>query len=345
MFASFSWSKWKRTLFALLFLVRYYLQMFLLTLRYKLRHTSRAEIEVQAQEYWQRFCQVIPPPHESVTQAMKVVKTRLEHESVTRTMKVVKTRLELLIFIEEPVTSKRQSHSSKLPATIQKIPRNKKAVLIALICAAILLTTLVIQSGLSTRFFHSLMSSNFSTAPQLAASSSITTVQQGPLVNASKALKRISQLEPDEYASQNEFDTWAYSACSTASMVEVFNAYGGHYRITDVLKVEAASGEITPQSGLMEDAGIAKTGEKFGFHTEWGENWSLEQVISDANAGHPVIVDWPPSLYDGGHIVVVIGGDANNVYLADTSLWNRRTLSHDQFMQWWAGFAAVMTPA
>ncbi len=106
-----------------------------------------------------------------------------------------------------------------------------------------------------------------------------------------------------------------------------------------MLKVEAAIGEITPRLGLLENAGIAHTAAKFGFQTTWGNNWTLAQVKNYANAGQPVIVGWPPSLYPDGHIVVVTGGDANNVFLADSSLWNRHTLTDAQFLQWWGGGA------
>ncbi|HEY1354194.1 MAG TPA: C39 family peptidase, partial [Ktedonobacteraceae bacterium] len=163
--------------------------------------------------------------------------------------------------------------------------------------------------------------------------------------NASHALMRISQLDEDEYASQAEYATWAYSACSTASITEVLNAYGYRYRISDVLQVESRLGEITPQLGLVENVGIAHTAAQFGFRTTWGNHWTLAQVISMANLGRPVIVGWPPQRYEGGHIVVVTGGDAASIYLADSSRWNRRVLSHAQFLHWWAGFAAVLTPA
>jgi predicted double-glycine peptidase len=179
-------------------------------------------------------------------------------------------------------------------------------------------------------------------AAPLAAADLDTTVQQG---NASRALVRISQLDPAQYNSQADFATWAYSACSTAAMTEVFNAYGRHYRIADVLKVESALGEITPQQGLLENVGVAHTAAQFGFQTNWGNSWTLDQVINTANAGYPVIVGWPPSLYPEGHIVVVIGGDAQTVRLADSSLWDRQAISRSQFLQWWGGFAAVVTPA
>jgi len=162
---------------------------------------------------------------------------------------------------------------------------------------------------------------------------------------ASKALKRISQLDSAQYNSTQDFNTWAYSACSTAAMTEVFDAYGRHYRIADVLKVEAAIGEITPALGLVEDVGIQRTATLLGFNTNWGYSRSLDTIISIANKGEPVIVSWPPSRYDGGHLVVVVGGNSSRVFLADSSLYNRTSLTRAQFMNWWAGFSAVVTPA
>jgi hypothetical protein len=168
-----------------------------------------------------------------------------------------------------------------------------------------------------------------------------------PKPSAAQRVVRISQLDPAQYASRAEWQTWAYSACSTAAMTEVLNAYGRHLRIHDVLVVEAGLGEITPTLGLVEDRGIANTLRQFGMKTTWGENWSLSQVVGMANGGNPVIVSWPPSRYAGGHIVVVTGGDltAGTIEIADSSLWNRQVLSVGQFLQWWAGFAAVATPA
>ena len=162
---------------------------------------------------------------------------------------------------------------------------------------------------------------------------------------ASKVLKRISQLDPAQYNSTQDYNTWAYSACSTAAMTEVFNSYGRHYRIADVLKVEASINEITPALGLVEDVGIQRTATLLGFTTNWGYSRSLDTVISIANKGEPVIVGWPPSRYDGGHLVVVVGGDSSRVFLADSSLYNRTSLTRAQFMKWWAGFSAVVTPS
>jgi Peptidase_C39 like family len=203
--------------------------------------------------------------------------------------------------------------------------------------------TLFVQSGLADGALKDL-SSGLSAFVQSHSSTldlQMTSHVQG---TASQLLVRISQLDPDQYGSTYEFNTWAYSACSTASMTEVFDAYGYHYRITDVLKVESQIGEITPQDGLIEEAGIERTAAQFGFKTSWGHTLSLDQVIATANQGKPVIVSFPPDRYAGGHLLVVIGGDSNNVYLADSSLYNRHSLARWQFLNWWEGFAAVVTP-
>ena len=179
----------------------------------------------------------------------------------------------------------------------------------------------------------------YGSSPSTAQSS-----QNPPQFNASKSLVRLSQLDPTQYASNQEFTAWAYSACSTAALTEVLNVYGRHLRVTDVLKVEASIGEITPQLGLLDEAGIQKTAAQFGFKTTWGHNLSLDQIITIANQGRPVIVSFPPDRYAGGHLLVVTGGNSSLVKLADSSLWNRQSLSRAQFLHWWEGFYAIVTP-
>jgi hypothetical protein len=175
--------------------------------------------------------------------------------------------------------------------------------------------------------------------PSTAQTSQIT-----PQFNATQSLVRLSQLDPTQYASIQEFTTWAYSACSTTALTEVLNAYGDHVRVTDVLKVEARIGEITPQLGLLDEVGIQRTAAQFGFKTTWGHNLSLDQIINIANQGRPAIVSFPPDRYAGGHLLVVTGGNSSLVKLADSSLWNRPSLSRAQFLHWWEGFYAIVTP-
>jgi hypothetical protein len=185
---------------------------------------------------------------------------------------------------------------------------------------------------------------DFANSITSTSSQKVTQAPQ-PHYHASQAVVRLGQLDPNQYNSTQEYNLWAYSACSTAAMTEVFNAYGRHYRITDVLQVEANIGAITPQAGLLADNGVARTAAQFGFKTTWGYNLTLSQIIAIANQGRPVIVDWPPYKYPGGHLVVVTGGNSNDVFLADSSIYDRHVLSHQQFMAWWAGFYAIVTPA
>jgi len=94
----------------------------------------------------------------------------------------------------------------------------------------------------------------------------------------------------------------------------------------------------------LEEIGIQRTATQFGFNTQWGHNLSLDQIIAVANSGKPVIVSFPPDRYDGGHLLVVTGGNSSIVKLADSSLWNRKTLPRAQFLNWWEGFYAIVTP-
>lgn len=173
-------------------------------------------------------------------------------------------------------------------------------------------------------------------------------VQTGETENrghpAARHLVRVGQLDPGQYASTQQYLTWAYSTCSTAAMTEVANYYGRNYHITDILAVEARIGEITPEQGLLDDAGVARTMAHFGFVTSWGYGRSLDQVVVLANGGMPVIVAFPPSRYPGGHLLVVIGGDGAQVEVVDSSLYNRTSFSRKRFLELWAGFAAVVTP-
>lgn len=173
-------------------------------------------------------------------------------------------------------------------------------------------------------------------------------IQAGGMGNGDRPvvhhLMRIGQLDPEQYASVQEYHTWASSTCSAAAMTEVANYYGRNYRITDILAVESSLGEITPEQGLLEDAGIERTMARFGFVTSWGYSRTLDQIVAMANGGTPVIVAFPPSRYPGGHLLVVTGGGGIQVLVADSSVHNRTSFSRTRFLALWAGFAAVVTP-
>lgn len=209
---------------------------------------------------------------------------------------------------------------------------------------AVVAASLLVLYILSATVSHSLLwTTPFFGSPS-SANASDNSSNNTTNYTASQHLARLGQLDPAQYKSTQEYNMWAYSACSAASMTEVINAYGHHYRITDILEIEANIHEITPQLGLLEESGIAHTGAQFGFKTTWGHNLSLDQVIAAANKGTPVIVSFPPAKFDGGHILVVRGGDSSTVKLADSSRLNWTQLTRQRFLQLWGGFSAIMTP-
>ncbi|GCF07842.1 C39 family peptidase [Dictyobacter arantiisoli] len=162
---------------------------------------------------------------------------------------------------------------------------------------------------------------------------------------ASQALVRVNQMSASQYNSNDEFNTWSAAACSAASMTEVINAYKHtNYRVTDILKVESGLHQITPELGLLDANGIDATVDKFGFKAFHLQNATLDEIISIANKGRPVIVSYPPPRVEGGHILVLRGGQGNNVYMADSSLLNKAVMTRADFSYYWGGFAVVVTP-
>ncbi len=254
----------------------------------------------------------------------------------TQGLMLVHTRQGIMVSTRKPV--------ARSPLVLPPSWYSRLRTYVSLGLLLMVLATFFIQRGLTDGTLQSLSKDlSFFSASQFNASD-VQTASHVTTLNVSRQLVRISQLDPAQYSSQGEWSTWAYSACSTAAMTEVFNSYGRNYRITDVLKVESQIGAITPQLGLLDPSGIQQTAVQFGFKTDWGNSWTLDRVINTANSGKPVIVGFPPDRYAGGHLLVVTGGDSNDVYLADSSSWNHRVLTHDQFLQWWAGYAAVVTP-
>lgn len=179
--------------------------------------------------------------------------------------------------------------------------------------------------------------------------------------NASQHLTRIGQVNGDNgqpnLAQYNGdyslWQKWAYDVCSTASMTEVMNAYGaqinGHpLTIADTLKYQLQAGAIDPKNGLLSHQGINDTVSLMGFQstdlsqvTTFGQV-NVDTIVNEANSGKPVMVGLRKDL---SHWMVVVGGNANDVIVADSSLHNWHTLSRSEFASMWDGTdAVVITP-
>lgn len=159
-------------------------------------------------------------------------------------------------------------------------------------------------------------------------------------------VNRINQLDCHQYASQQECVTWSPSSCSATAMASAMNAFGHDYRVTDVLQVEAAFTNpkvITPSDGLLYTGGLDRTLRTFGFQARQLKHPTIAQIEQEARLA-PVIVNFPPDLWAGGHFLIVTGGDKQRVLLADSSSYNMRSLPVATFRSYWAGFAVVVTP-
>jgi ABC-type bacteriocin/lantibiotic exporter with double-glycine peptidase domain len=165
------------------------------------------------------------------------------------------------------------------------------------------------------------------------------------LKHAITTLVRIAQLDPSQYDSQQEYETWAPSACSTTSMTEIINSYGHSYRIHDILQQEISVNAISADEGLLDADGIRRTVKQFGFSATSLTGATAQSIIKLANEGNPILIDFPPSSdWPKGHILVVIGGNDAQVQLADSSPIDWTWMSMDRFVRDWNGFATLITP-
>jgi hypothetical protein len=142
-------------------------------------------------------------------------------------------------------------------------------------------------------------------------------------------------------------DTWSPSACSVIAMTELLNAYGYHHKVKDILHVEASFTNpvvLTADSGLQYPAGIARVMGHFGFIATQFDHATLPQILKIANAGTPVLVNFPPQTWTGGHFLIVVGGDTQTVRLVDSSDLNMQSMAASRFLYYWQGLADVFAP-
>lgn len=162
---------------------------------------------------------------------------------------------------------------------------------------------------------------------------------------ASQRLVRVDSASPAQYHTAYQLQVWSYASCSGIAMEMVMNAYGRHLIAADVLEKEYALGVWNSDLGLLRDEGIALTAATFGFDADAGRTRGVQDVITIANQGQPVIVSVRDSYYfPGGHLFVIRGGDDQYVYIADSSPHNFQRMTRAMFVGMWQTFSAVLTP-
>jgi hypothetical protein len=214
---------------------------------------------------------------------------------------------------------------------------NRRRTVVSLGLLIMLVIGVLIQTGVAGDVFHTL-TQGISLDTQVYGDNVQPSFQPIPF-SASARIVRVDSASRAQYYTDYQYQVWSYSSCSGISMEEVLNSYGRHYIAADILQVELNMGIWDTYDGLTGgEQGMARLAAYFGFQASPHPPRTLQDLILTANKGFPVIIGSP------GHIMVVKGGDANFVYVVDSSPANRTVMTHDQFMNFWDGFSVLVTP-
>jgi hypothetical protein len=233
--------------------------------------------------------------------------------------------------------------TGKLPAVVSSahLPRswyNRQRTVVSLGLLIMLLIGVLVQTGAAGDVFQTI-ARGLELNGSLAYGDNVQPSFQPIPFSASAQIVRIDSAIRAQYYTDSQYQSWSYSSCSGISMEEVLNAYGRHYIAADLLQVEQNMGIWDTYDGLTGgEKGMARLAAYFGFQTSPTPPRTLQNLILTANKGLPVIIGSP------GHIMVIKGGDANFVYVVDSSPANRTVMTHDQFMNFWDGFSVLVMP-
>lgn len=235
------------------------------------------------------------------------------------------------------------SATNRLPAIIPSAHLssgwyNRRRTMVSLGLLCMMALGLLVETGAAGDVFHTLTQGLSLSGSQTTGFNLQTAFQPIPF-SASAQIARVNSADRDQYATDYQYQVWSFSSCSGISLEEVMNAYGRHYIASDVLQVEQDMGVWDTYDGLTGgEPAMAKAAAHFGFQTSATPPRTLSDLITEANKGFPVIIG------STGHIMVVKGGDANYVYVVDSSLANRQVMTHSQFMAFWNGFSVLVLP-
>ncbi len=181
-----------------------------------------------------------------------------------------------------------------------------------------------------------------------------------PVAKVSRNVTAFSQADKAHYNNEEpEWSKWSYSACSGCAMAALMDAYGANINgrplnCGDTLETEYRISVYNPVNdwGLIRGAPdeLAKTAAQFGFTGHYTQKLSLDDLITLGNAGIPSIVRIPT------HVMILTGGDSQNVFLADSGGLHLSKVTRNQFLHglpgsrlyagqsWMAGWYVILTP-
>jgi hypothetical protein len=200
----------------------------------------------------------------------------------------------------------------------------------------------------------------FSSPQNEQTNQSISLPLSFPVIRISRNVIAFSQADRSQYNNDDpEWSLWSYSACSGCAMAALMDAYGATLNgkplnCGDVLEVEKRLSVYNPVNewGLVtgQPDELAETAAQFGFTGYYSQKLSLDDLITLANAGVPAIVRIPT------HIMILTGGDKQNVFLADSGGLHLTKVSRQQFLNglpgsrlyagqsWMEGWYIILTP-
>ncbi len=201
----------------------------------------------------------------------------------------------------------------------------------------------------------------FLPSPQLnQTNQSVSIPLSFPVQKISRNVTAFLQADKKQYNNENpQWAQWSYSACSGCAMAALMDAYGATLNgrplnCGDVLEVEYRLSVYSPVNewGLItgQPDELAETAAHFGFTGSYTQKLSLDDLITLANAGIPSIVRIPT------HIMILKGGDSQNVFLADSGGLHLSKVTRTQFLHglpgsrlyagqsWMTGWYIILTP-
>lgn len=272
------------------------------------------------------------------TLSTQITQTDLPPHPLDRHVKMILHMQDgVVVRVEKPKPSK-FSHSFSL----SKSWYIRWRTLISLSLLLMVFLALFVQSGLADGALLRQLGKGFNfltLSSQPAQNSDIKTVAHPLIYTASQSLVRVDSALRNQYYNDTQWRVWSYSSCSGIALEEVMNSYGTHFIAADVLQTELNMGVWSIYGGLSGgEMSMARVANYYGFKVSPTPPRTLNDLITVANKGYPVIVGDPI------HIFVVRGGDSNNVYVVDSAPADLTVLTHQQFMNIWDGFSVLVLP-
>lgn len=130
----------------------------------------------------------------------------------------------------------------------------------------------------------------------------------------------VSQADPAQYKSSDQFSLWRVSACSAAALTSVLVAYGVPIKLGNMLDIMSKAGVISPWLGLSDNNGFIPVAAHFGFTATVDRNPNIDEhfnsIMAHIQANQPVIVNLKNGYYyPNGHFVVAF--HTNNAGLVE----------------------------